>query len=101
MDKITHNRLEVLILQSKNMTSDSKLNEFAITWRNFLDELSPTDKEIAIEAYFKGIHDTLDLIEQDVKEVSKNGSEKDRQDYAKGLSKMKELLKPNKNTIAV
>jgi hypothetical protein len=101
MDKITHNRLEVLILQSKNMTSDSKLNEFAITWRNFLDELAPTDKEIAIEAYFKGIHDTLDLIEQDVKEVSKNGSEKDRQDYAKGLGKMKELLKPKPDTVAI
>ena len=99
MSELEKNRLDALILQSKNMTSDAKLNEFAIIWRSFLDVLTPTDKEIAIEAYFKGIHDTLDLIEQDVKDVSKNGSEKDRQDYAKGLGKMKELLKSNKVTI--
>ena len=100
MSELEKNRLDALILQSKNMTSDSKLNEFTITWRNYIDELAPTDKEIAIEAYFKGIHDTLDLIEQDVKDVSKNGSEKDRQDYAKGLGKIKELLKSNKVTIS-
>jgi hypothetical protein len=101
MDKSIKNRLDTLILQSKGMTTDESLNAFAIIWRNFLNELSNEDKKIAVTAYFQGINDSLNLIKKDVHAIAKNGSEKDRQEYTKGLSKIKELLKPNKNTIAV
>jgi hypothetical protein len=99
MDKSIKNRLDALIVQSKSLTTDESLNAFAITWRNFLNELSNDDKKIAVAMYFKGINDSLNLVEKDVKDIAKNGSEKDRQDYAKGLSKFKELLQSKKDTI--
>jgi glucose-6-phosphate isomerase len=101
MDKSIKNRLDALIVQSKSLTTDESLNAFAIIWRNFLNELSNEDKKIAVTAYFQGINDSFNLIEKDVHDFAKNGSEKDRQEYAKGLSKMKELLKPKPDTVAI
>lgn len=81
-----------LIAQSKKMYTDADTQAFAIKWRTFLDSLSQIDGEIACEAYFAAIFETLDKIEEDIKDLVENGTEQERQDYAVLLEKLKEPL---------
>ncbi len=93
MNKLVKNRLDALILQSQNMGAEENgLENFAIQWHIFLDELDTKDKKIAVEAYFQGIFDNIEIIKKGIQEVAENISEKERQEYFNEFKKMKELL---------
>ena len=93
MDNSVKNRLDTLILQSQNMGAEENgLENFAIQWHIFLDELDTKDKKIAVEAYFQGIFDNIEIIKKGIQEVAENISEKERQEYFNEFEKMKELL---------
>ena len=102
MEKSIKNRLDTLIFESKNMGSDDNaFMNFAAKWRTFLNELNAIDKKIAVDAYFQGIDENLELAKKDAQFISKNGNENERQEYANELVKIKELLLPHKNKVGV
>ena len=93
MNKLVKNRLDALIVQSQNMGAEENgLENFATKWHIFLAELNSIDRKIAVEAYFQGIFDNLEIIKKGIQDVAKNGSEKERQEYFNEFEKMKELL---------
>ncbi len=92
MNQSNKEKLNELIIQSKNLHDDAELQLFSVKWRTFLDTLSLEDGKIACEAYFTGIFETLDKIGEDVKDLVENGTEQERLDYAVLLEKLKEPL---------
>ena len=102
MNKLVKNRMDALILQSQNMDAEENgLENFAVKWHIFLDELDSIDRKIAVEAYFQGIFDNLEIIKKGIQDISQNLSEKERQEYFNEFAKMKELLISNRTNAPV
>ncbi len=93
MNKSNKIRLDALILQSQTMgTEENSLEKFAAVWHSFLNELNANDRKIAVQAYFQGIKDNLEIIKKGVEEIVQNGTEIDRQAFSNEFEKIKELL---------
>jgi hypothetical protein len=92
MNQLNKIKLNELIAQSKKMYTDADTQAFAIKWRTFLDSLDQIDGKIACEAYFAAIYETLDKIEEDVKDLVENGTEQERLDYSNLLEELKAPL---------
>ncbi len=97
MNKSNKLRLDALILQSQTMgTEENSLEKFAAVWHSFLNGLNANDRKIAVQAYFQGIKDNLEIIKNGIDELVQSGAEIDRQAFSDEFEKITELLISNK-----
>ena len=101
MKKDNQVKLDALMLKFAELGEEHNRIAFDKEWRPFYQNLTDSEKKIAIKAWFDTILATAKAVSKDVEYVIKNGSDEEVENYRNAIKDIREHPFFDKNRVPI